>query len=52
MNDRKNTLKQTKHKQNQNLFINKHMCHVTKAAGIEVFYDPHKMRALSSKQIV
>jgi len=25
---------------------------VTKAAGVEVFYDPQKMRALSREQIV
>jgi len=39
-------------KRKHNLFTNKHTSHVTKAAGIEVFYDPKKMRALSREQIV
>ena len=34
------------------LFTNKHISHVTKAAGIEIFYDPNEMRALSCEQII
>jgi len=41
-NDRKNTLKQTKHQTKTQFFTNKHTKHVTKAAEIEVFYDPKK----------
>ena len=40
-NDRNNTLKQTKH-QTKPQFVYKHTSHVTKVAGIEVFYDPEK----------
>jgi len=40
-NDWKNTLKQGKH-QTKSQFVYKHTSHVTKAAGIEVFYDPKK----------
>jgi len=29
-----------------------HTSHVTKAAGIKVFYDPKQMRALSQQRIV
>jgi len=44
-NDGKNTLKQTK--RNHNLFTNKHMSHVTKAARIKVFFIP-KNQSLGS----
>jgi len=37
--------------QNHSLFKNKHMSHVTIAAGIDVFWS-QKMRALSREQIV
>ena len=38
-NDRKNTLKQRTH-QRKSQFVYKHTTHVTKDAGIKVFYDP------------
>jgi len=44
-NDRKNTLKQTKHDM-KSQFVYKHISHVTKAAGIKVFLF-QKMIALS-----
>jgi len=37
----KNTLKQTKH-QTKSQFVYKLLGHVTKAAGMKVFYDPKK----------
>ena len=40
-NDRKNTLKQIKHQNEITVcLLKKHTSHVTKAAGIKVFYDP------------
>ena len=45
----KNTSKQTKH---NSLFTNKLLGDVTKTAGIEVFWIPKKMRALSWEQVV
>ena len=45
-NDRKNTLKQTKHQTKSQLVYKQITSHVTKAAGIEVFYDPKNESAL------
>ena len=50
-NDRTNTSKRTKH-QTESPFVYKHTSHVTKAAGIEVFFDPEKMGALSREEFV
>ena len=49
-NDRTNTSKQTKH-QTESPFVYKHTSHVTKAAGIEVFFDPEKNGSALTRRI-
>ena len=51
MQHRRILLNKQKTKRNH-ICLQTNLNHVTKAAGIEVFLDPKKMRALSREQIV